>query len=147
MKKSEILTKAKEFLSKNWDDNYSRNDANTYICLALDDASAYYYWCGSLHEKYIGLHIGQLKVWINDLLGKKSSLEDWLLSAHGIAVSNSKRDYNKVQKLRHRWIDWMITYWQLEEIEEALIKNQQDQRDIELFSANSDSSCPCAQAE
>lgn len=104
MKKSELLRKAKEQLSTDYGDYKER-----YICLALGQAGRLYL------GEYSHPTVEQLRNWItSDLLQahRHSGLENWLLRDHPDVYAIIKDDYIELQKLRHRWLDWMVTYWE-----------------------------------
>ena len=77
-----------------------QTDQEKYICDALreilDDE-----WSETVDK-----NVGELKKWINELLGGCGTLEGWL-SRKGYDV----RDKAKVKATRVAWVKWMITVW------------------------------------
>lgn len=101
MKKSEILREAKKLL---WDgEDIGRELKKEYICNAIE--STVIPWEFIPHKIL-------LQSWIcRDLIGGDNldvSLNTWLSVHHPKFVKTN----SSMQTIRHKWIDWMITYWQ-----------------------------------
>lgn len=105
MKKSEILRKAKRQLD---DGKYGTVGGQKYICNAIKLVCGYYDCIDSPSQYEM---VRSLTSWIqDDLMGMHDgcSLEQWLDRHYPTWMQTSER----VQKLRHMWIDWMIQYWE-----------------------------------
>lgn len=103
MKKSELLKEAKKRL---WE-GYASDRMHRYICHAIDEVANYSY---DITAEDVAC---DLKEWIEKLLklnwSGNTALEGWLEIYHPEFPRN---DNVKIQTLRHKWIDWMIEYWE-----------------------------------
>lgn len=118
MKKSEILREAKQHLYTGTDADlkaFKDKEGFQYICWAIDHVT--YKWPDDRRDyrkEYSGFFL--TREWIPFLFGDKNikSLEHWLVK-NKYASDFKSIKYKDAQATRHRWIDWMIKYWEKKE--------------------------------
>ncbi len=102
IKASVLLSEAKLRLAR----TNPSNQGKVFICYALNDVCF-----DSVHNLDWGV-CGRVKAIIHDRLGKHSCLEEWLRYKQKITRKstglNEIQFKNKVQELRHAWIDSLI---------------------------------------
>jgi hypothetical protein len=91
MKKSEILKEARKLIE-------ARQER--FICLAILSPT--------LAFKENEVHIDSLERWIQVLLGKHATYDQWLHFHHPNKVNQLDNYYTEA---RLQWMDWMIQYW------------------------------------
>jgi hypothetical protein len=108
MKKSKILEEAKILVDV---------DSYKFICIAITNVSIRKRYF-DIDENYDTLtqNVKELHHWIEKLLNEYvddellwfNCLENWLNEYHTEFVQSQEN----MKKLRIRWLDWMIVYWQ-----------------------------------
>jgi len=101
MKNSEVLKKAKTILAH----SYPYNGKEEYICFSV----AY-----ALRETVDECR-SPLMAWIAELISPWLSFETWINEELNIGIDSNPILRSKLQETRHRWIDWMIQYWEEQE--------------------------------
>ncbi len=99
-KNSEVLKKAKTFLAI----SYPYNGKEEWICFCVSRAL----W-GSVSKR------SPLTKWIEGLISPWRSFESWIDEVTDIEIGDDPILRSKLQATRHRWIDWMIAYWEEQE--------------------------------
>lgn len=96
MKTSKVLTIAKKYVSRDMSNN-------AYICIALGIAA---------DKKEIPHEDCQrMRREIHRLLGRHTSLGQWLLNVHNIDVFADSASRYKLQVTRHAWLDHLIAHY------------------------------------
>ena len=101
MKNSEVLKKAKTILAH----SYPYNGKSEYICFSVA------YALGETVDECRS----PLMEWIAELISPWLSFETWVSEELDIEIGNDPILWSKIQATRHRWIDWMIAYWEEQE--------------------------------
>ena len=101
MKNSAVLKKAKTILAH----SYPYNGKEKYICFSVAHSLGKTVdECGS-----------PLMKWIAELISPCLSFETWVSDELNIEIGNDLILRSKLQETRHRWLDWMIQYWEEQE--------------------------------